>query len=161
MAAAITWGGIAASAKTPPSAQDRIGAIVRPATGTGRAVYAPLDRPIILPRFRGAWAITRGQCVRQHYTNRMDLQRDVAIVAGHAYRVREAYVIGRGSRNERDDGGYVRAEDFLRAGDTILVLFRSGETTVRRVNLRFSSLSARLIFEEVGKPRRGYVRCRL
>lgn len=36
--------------------------IVQPATGTGRAIFIPLDKPQILPRLRGVWGESDAHC---------------------------------------------------------------------------------------------------
>lgn len=141
-----------------PAAREGIGEIVQPATGTDRAVYAPLDRPVILPRFLGNWAARAGKCIGQSYKNRMGLRPDLAIIAGQALTVREAYV-DPGLPRDRAGDGPLRAADHANAQDMLIRAIRSGEEDARAIHLRFSSRSGRLIVEEVGKPRRAYVRC--
>lgn len=140
-------------------AQDRIGEIVQPVTGTDRAVYVPLNPPVILPRFIGNWATHASTCVKQPYTNRMELRPDIAIIAGHVFTVQEAFAESGPTRDEGDNLGTARAESHADADDMVVGLRRSEKDGMRHINFRFSHRTGRLILEEVGKPRRAYVHC--
>ena len=146
------------SASAKPGAQDGVGEIVQPATGTDRAVYAPIAPSAILPHFLGDWATRSGNCVGQSYKNRMGLKPDLAIIAGEALTVRTVYV-DTGTSHDRDDDAPPRAADYADARDMLASLVRPGSEAVHFVHFRFSEASGRLIVEEVGKPRRAYVRC--
>ena len=150
----------AQSASTKLDREEGIGQIVRPATGTDRAVYAPLDRPVILPQFVGTWATQPGKCLPQSYKNRMELRPDLAIVAGHAYTLRATFVnVGLPADREGDEP--LPASEFSGARDMLTDLSRAGEGTARMIHFHFSDRSGRLILEEVGKPRMAYVRCKI
>lgn len=151
--------GVPQSVSAKPDAQDGVGQIVQPATGTDRAVYVPIEPHVILPRFLGTWATRGGKCIGQNYTNRMELRADLAIIAGHALTVKEVSAEGSQERDEREELGFERAQDHAGAGDMVVGLLRSGETEMRHIHFWFSSRTGRLILEEVGKPRRAYVRC--
>jgi len=157
--AMLLCGNASAGARTTADAQDRIGEIVQPATGTGRTVYVPLAPAGILPRFIGTWATRGGKCIGQHYTHRMELRADLAIIAGHALRVQETFTEGGPERDEGDDLGDERAQNHADADDMVVGLLRSGEPDMRHIHFWFSLRTGRLILEEVGKPRRAYVRC--
>lgn len=152
-------GGALLSADAKPDLEG-VGQIVQPATGTDRAVYAPLDRPAILPRFLGNWATRPGKCIGQSYKNRMGLRPDVAIIAGQALTVREAYVDA-GPPRDRAGDEPLHVEDYANVRDMLIRVARSGEETSRAIHFQFSSSSGLLIVEEVGKPRSAYVRCSL
>lgn len=158
LTAALLCAGMAQPAIARPAAQEGIGEIVLPATGTDRAVYAPLDRPVILPSFVGNWATRPGRCVGQSYKNRMGLRPDLAIIAGQALTVRVTYVEA-GPPRDRAGDQPLPAASHAKSRDMLVSLVRSGEDTIRNVHFRFSNTSGRLIVEEVGKPRRAYVRC--
>lgn len=160
LSALLLCGGMPQSVSAKPDAQDGVGQIVQPATGTDRAVYAPLDRPVILPRFLGNWATRPGKCIGQSYKNRMGLRPDLAIIAGQALTVREAYVDA-GPPRDRAGDEPLPVDDYANARDMLIRVVRSGEDTSRAIHFQFSSSSGRLIVEEVGKPRRAYVRCSL
>lgn len=147
---------IAGAAK--PDTQDGVGEIVRPATGTDRAVYAPIDRPIILPPFLGTWAVRSGKCIGQSYRDRMELHTDLAIVAGEAFTVQATYV-DVGPPYDRAGDEPLRSADYSNRRDMLVGLLRSGEEDTRFVHFRFSDRSGKLLVEEVGKPRRAFVRC--
>lgn len=151
--------GVPQSASAKPDAQDGVGQIVQPPTGTERAVYVPIDPHVILPRFIGTWATRGGKCLGQHYTNRMELRTNLAIIAGHALMVEKAFAEGGSERDEGDGLGAERAQDHAGASDMVVGLLRSGETEMRHIHFWFSYRTGRLILEEVGKPRRAYVRC--
>lgn len=155
----LLCGNASARARTTPDTQDRVGEIVQPATGTDRAVYVPLTPTEILPHFIGTWATRGSKCIGQHYTHRMELRADLAVIAGHALTVQEVSAEGGQERDEGDDLGYERAQDHADADDMVVGLLRSGETDMRRIHLWFSYHTGRLILEEVGKPRKAYVRC--
>ena len=138
--------------------QDGVGEIVRPATGTDRAVYAPIDRPIILPPFLGTWAVRSGKCIGQSYRDRMELHTDLAIVAGEAFTVQGTYVDA-GPPHDRAGDEPLRSADYSNTRDMLVGLVRSGEEDTRFVHFRFSDRSGKLLVEEVGKPRRAFVRC--
>lgn len=159
LSALLLCGGVPQSVSAKPDAQDGVGQIVQPATGTERAVYVPIAPPVILPRFIGTWATRGGKCIGQNYTNRMELRADLAIIAGHALTVKTAAVEGGRERDEGDDLGYERAQNHAGVGDMVVGLLRSGETEMRHIHFWFSYRTGRLILEEVGKPRRAYVRC--
>lgn len=158
LTAALLCAGMVQPALARPAAQEGIGEIVLPATGTDRAVYAPLDRPVILPSFVGNWATRPGRCVGQSYKNRMGLRPDLAIIAGQALTVRVTYVEA-GPPRDRAGDQPLPAASHAKSRDMLVSLVRSGEDTIRNVHFRFSDTSGRLIVEEVGKPRRAYVRC--
>lgn len=159
-ASAMLLGGNAPACTRPTlDVRDRVGEIVQPATGTERAVYVPIAPPVILPRFIGTWATRGGKCIGQNYINRMELRSDLAIIAGHALTVKTAAVEGGRERDEGDDLGYEQAQNHAGAGDMVVGLLRSGETEMRHIHFWFSYRTGRLILEEVGKPRRAYVRC--
>ena len=151
--------GVPQSVSAKPDAQDGVGQIVQPATGTDRAVYVPIEPHVILPRFIGTWATRSGKCIGQHYTNRMELRTNLAIIAGHAFKVQDAFAEGGRERDEGDNLGAERAQDHAGAGDMVVGLLRSGETEMRHIHFWVSYRTGRLILEEVGKPRRAYVRC--
>lgn len=142
-------------AQTP---EGKIGEIVQPATGTGRAVYAPLDQAVILPRFLGRWAVRSGKCVGQRYTDRMELDQNLAILAGHTFTVQTALVEA-GPQSAANEVHAPRADDYADAGDLLVGFDRPGPDGPRYIHFRFAHGSGRLIVEEVGKPRRAYVRC--
>jgi hypothetical protein len=158
LSALLLCGGAPQSSGARLNAQDGVGQIVQPATGTDRAVYAPFDRPVILPRFLGNWATRPGKCIGQSYRNRMGLRSDLAIIAGQALVVREAYVDA-GPPRDRAGDDPLRAADYANAQDMLIRVIRSGEEDTRAIHLLFSGRSGRLIVEEVGKPRSAYVRC--
>ncbi|MDX8356865.1 hypothetical protein [Sphingopyxis terrae] len=158
MSAIILCVAMPLSASAKPGAQDGVGEIVQPATGTDRAVYAPIAPSAILPHFLGDWATRSGNCVGQSYKNRMGLKPDLAIIAGEALTVRTVYV-DTGTSHDRDDDAPPRAADYADARDMLASLVRPGSEAVHFVHFRFSEASGRLIVEEVGKPRRAYVRC--
>ncbi|MBD3728368.1 MAG: hypothetical protein IE933_01550 [Sphingomonadales bacterium] len=139
-------------------AQEGIGQIVEPATGTDRAVFAPLDRPAILPRFLGDWAARSGKCIGQSYKDRMGLTPDMAIVAGHALIVGAVYVDAGAPRDRAGDEPLL-SPDFADAQEMLVSFTRAGEEETRFIHFEFSRKSGRLIVEEVGQPRRAYVRC--
>lgn len=159
-ASAMLLGGNApARTRATLDVRDRVGEIVQSATGTDRAVYVPIEPHVILPRFLGTWATRGGKCIGQNYTNRMELRPNLAIIAGHALAVQEAFAEGGSERDEGDDLGAERAQDHAGTGDMVVGLLRSGETEMRHIHFWFSYSTGRLILEEVGKPRRAYVRC--
>ena len=159
-ASAMLLGGNApARTRATPDARDRVGEIVQPATGTDRAVYVPIEPHVILPRFLGTWATRGGKCIGQNYANRMELRADLAIIAGHALTVKKVFAEGNQDRNEREELGFERAQGHAGDGDMLVGLLRSGEAEMRHIHFWFSYRTGRLILEEVGKPRRAYVRC--
>ena len=138
--------------------EGKIGEIVQPATGTGRAVYAPLDQAVILPRFLGRWAVRSGKCVGQRYTDRIELDQNLAILAGHTFTVRTALVEA-GAQSTANEGQALRAGEYANASDLLVGFDLPGPDGPRYIHFRFARGSGRLIVEEVGKPRRAYVRC--
>lgn len=148
------------AAGTKLDIQEGIGQIVQPATGTDRAVYTPLDRPVILPQFFGTWAAKAGKCLPQSYKNRMELRSDLAIIAGHSFTVRTVYVDA-GPPNDREGDIPLPAASYADARDMLVELARAGDGAPRIIHFHFSDRSGRLILEEVGKARTAYVRCRL
>lgn len=138
--------------------EDKIGEIVQPATGAGRAVYAPLDQAVILPRFLGRWAVRSGRCIGQKYTDRMELDPNLAILAGRTFVVQTALVEA-ASQGTADDVQPPRAGDYADAGDLLVGFDQPGGDGPRYIHFRFAGGSGRLLVEEVGKPRRAYVRC--
>ncbi|MBN9032651.1 MAG: hypothetical protein BGO05_12410 [Rhizobiales bacterium 63-7] len=142
-------------AQTP---EGKIGEIVQPATGTGRAVYAPLDQAVILPRFLGRWAVLSGKCVGQRYTDRMELDQNLAILAGRTLTVQTALVEA-DPQSTANEAQPPRAGDYADADDLLVGFDRPGPDGPRYIHFRFARGSGRLIVEEVGKPRRAYVRC--
>ncbi len=141
-------------------ADDRVGEIVRPATGTGRAVYETLDLPVILPHFLGTWAVKPGRCIGQKSRDRMELQQGLGIIMGHALSV-ETVLVDAGGQDEGESGQRPRASDFADARDLLVGFNNDGAEELRYIHFRFASGNTRLIVEEVGKPRRAYVRCSL
>lgn len=134
----------------------RIGEIVQPATGAGRAIYAPLERPMILPRFLGRWAVRAGRCVGQPYTDRLELDPGLAIIAGRTLPLQTVLV----ETAQQDRAAPPpRAEDYAYASDLLVVFNQAGRNGVRYIHFKIVGLDGRLIVEEVGKPRRAYVRC--
>ncbi|MFC0590133.1 hypothetical protein ACFFF7_11965 [Novosphingobium aquiterrae] len=138
-------------------AQDRIGEIVQPASGTGRAVYAALDQAVILPRFLGKWAIDRDSCRRRESAGHIELQQRLAIMGKSRLAV-QAALVEIDPDSAGDDGKSPRARDYANADD-ILVRFGQQGREPRYIHFRFGYGGARLIVEEVGQPRRAYVRC--
>ncbi|MBN9549279.1 MAG: hypothetical protein J0H31_10470 [Alphaproteobacteria bacterium] len=147
----------------PPGSQAQtpeggIGEIVQPATGAGRAIYAPLDQAVILPRFLGRWAVRSGKCVGQKYTDRMELSQRLAILAGRSLTV-QAALVEAGPQGGADDGPSPRADDYADADDLLVGFDQPDGDGPRYIHFRFEGEGGRLIVEEVGKPRRAYVRC--
>jgi len=140
------------------TSEGKIGEIVQPATGAGRAVYAPLDQAVILPRFLGRWAMRSGKCIGQKYTDRMELDQNLAILAGRTFTVRAALVEA-APQTTADDAQSPRAGDYANANDLLVGFDQTGNDDLRYIHFRFARASGRLIVEEVGKPRRAYVRC--
>lgn len=138
--------------------EGKIGEIVQPATGAGRAVYAPLDPAVILPRFLGRWAVRSGKCVGQKYMDRMELDQNLAILAGHTFTV-QAALVEAGAQRAANAARVPRAGDYANAGDLLVGFDRPGPDGPRYIHFRFARGSGRLIVEEVGKPRRAFVRC--
>lgn len=153
LAHVLAPGSAQAQAQIP---EDRIGDIVQPATGAGRAVYAPLARPMILPRFLGRWAVRPGRCVGQPYTDRLQMDPGLAIIAGRTLPVQTVLVE---TAQQGRAAPPPNAEDHGYASDLLIVFDQAGRTGVRYIHFKIVGLDGRLIVEEVGQPRRAYVRC--
>lgn len=138
-------------------AQDRIGEIVQPSTGADRAVYVPMDQAVILPRFLGKWATSSGKCRSRDSADRMELQQRLAVLGSSRLPVRAA-LVEVDPQGADDDSQPPRAQDYANAED-ILVRFGRPGSGPRHIHFRFVKGGPRLIVEEVGKPRRAYIRC--
>lgn len=140
----------------PPD--ERPGEIVRPATGAGRAVYAPLDQAWIPSRLQGRWAARPGRCVGQLYTDRMELGPQLAIVDGRTLAI-HTVLAEAGAQAPAPGGGPPHANDLATMSDVLVAFDQSGRPEPRHIHFRLARAGDRLIVEEVGKPRRAYVRC--
>lgn len=134
---------------TAQTRREKIGEIVQPATGAGRAVYAPLDHATILPRFLGRWAARSGKCVGQKYWDRMELDLSLGILSGRALRVRTA-LVETDPQGAGDDAS-PRAADYANADDLLVGFAPPDSETLRYVHFHLVDRGARLIVEEVGR----------
>jgi hypothetical protein len=88
----------------------------------------------------------------------MELDQNLAILAGHTFTVQTALVEA-GPQSAANEVHAPRADDYADAGDLLVGFDRPGPDGPRYIHFRFAHGSGRLIVEEVGKPRRAYVRC--
>ena len=139
-------------------AQDRVGEIVEPATGTGRAVYVRLDQAVILPRFLGHWAVRSGKCSAQKSTDRIDFQKRVVVLRGRRLAVQGA-LVEIDPQTSLDYDPPARAVDQANTDDFLVDFGRPGNDDGPYVHFRIAPSGTRLIVEEAGKPQRIYVRC--
>lgn len=150
----LAWGTLAGQAGAQPVPEE----IVRPATGAGRAVYAPLDHAEILLRFVGEWSLRPELCAHHDPAGRLGLHQRMALIDGQIFPVEQALVMAP-LQNAKNGDRPLRGRDFALTDDLLVGLAVPGSPDLRFIHFYLSADGTSIVVEEVGQPRRTYWRC--